>query len=68
MPDSVFPDGPLEFKMLEKGSKRGGKLLVFIDGFSYGIIVSFLLLPLTYRNILGKMLILVLNQTSIIII
>ncbi|XP_078316314.1 uncharacterized protein LOC144620219 isoform X2 [Crassostrea virginica] len=35
--DTVLDEEEVRFEVLEKGSKRGGALLVSTDGFSYGI-------------------------------
>ena len=43
MPDAALPDQPVVFRVIEKGSKRGGKLLVSSDGHSYGIKVKHLI-------------------------
>ncbi|KAL5006692.1 hypothetical protein ScPMuIL_015498 [Solemya velum] len=37
LPSIILPDEPITFKVLETGSKRGGRLLVSSDGFSYGV-------------------------------
>ena len=37
---TILPDEPVTFSILEKGSKRGGRLLVSSDGFSYGVKVN----------------------------
>lgn len=38
--DTVLEDEPVAFTVHEKGSKRGGRLLVSSDGFSYGVKVG----------------------------
>ncbi|KAL5011081.1 hypothetical protein ScPMuIL_013386 [Solemya velum] len=40
LPSIILPDEPITFKVLETGSKRGGRLLVSSDGFSYGVKVK----------------------------
>ena len=35
--DTVLDERPVRYEVLEKGSKRGGKLLVATDGFTYGV-------------------------------
>ncbi|XP_062583184.1 uncharacterized protein LOC134244943 [Saccostrea cucullata] len=35
--DTIIPPADVVFGVLEKGSKRGGSLLVSSDGFSYGV-------------------------------
>ena len=35
VPDAIVPDVPVEYKVLEKGSVRGGRLLVSSNGYSY---------------------------------
>lgn len=37
MDDTILDERPVQFEVLEKGSKRGGKLLVASDGFTYGV-------------------------------
>lgn len=37
MDDTILDERPIQFEVLEKGSKRGGKLLVASDGFTYGV-------------------------------
>ena len=37
LPEDIIPDQPIRFKVLESGSKRGGKLLVSSNGYSYGV-------------------------------
>ena len=37
LPDTVTEDVPITFTMLENGSKRGGRLLVSSNGYSYGV-------------------------------
>ena len=37
MPEHALTEQPVEFKIIEKGSKRGGRLLVSSDGYSYGV-------------------------------
>ena len=40
MPVEASADRPIAYKVLEKGSKRGGKLLVSGDGHSYNLRVT----------------------------
>ena len=37
MPEHALEEQPVEFKIIEKGSKRGGRLLVLSDCYSYGV-------------------------------
>ncbi|XP_065929546.1 uncharacterized protein [Magallana gigas] len=37
MDDTILDERPVQFEVLEKGIKRGGKLLVASDGFTYGV-------------------------------
>ncbi|KAH3890632.1 hypothetical protein DPMN_014717 [Dreissena polymorpha] len=37
LPDTVTEDVSITFTMLENGSKRGGRLLVSSNGYSYGV-------------------------------
>jgi len=37
LPDVILPDQPVTYTFLEKGSKRGGRLLVSSDGYTYGV-------------------------------
>ena len=38
LPDEILPDeGAVQYKILEKGSKRGGRLLVVSSGFTFGV-------------------------------
>lgn len=38
LPDEILPDdGIIHYKVLEKGSKRGGRLLVASNGFTFGV-------------------------------
>ncbi|KAK3087325.1 hypothetical protein FSP39_004708 [Pinctada imbricata] len=37
LPDYHITDVPITYKLLEKDSKRGGKLLVSSDGYSFGV-------------------------------
>ncbi|KAL5010187.1 hypothetical protein ScPMuIL_012492 [Solemya velum] len=37
LPSFILPDEPITFTVFETGSKRGGRLLVSSDGFSYGV-------------------------------
>ncbi|KAH3714996.1 hypothetical protein DPMN_057699 [Dreissena polymorpha] len=39
LPDTVTEDVPITFTMLENGSKRGGRLLVSSNGYSYGVML-----------------------------
>ena len=42
MSDTVLPDQPVTFTVLDHGSKRGGRLLVSSDGYSYGVKVTYI--------------------------
>lgn len=35
--DTIIPPSDVIFEVLEKGTKRGGRLLVRSDGFTYGV-------------------------------
>ena len=38
LPDEILPDeGAVQYKILEKGNKRGGRLLVVSSGFTFGV-------------------------------
>ncbi|KAH3811057.1 hypothetical protein DPMN_139459 [Dreissena polymorpha] len=40
-PNHVMEDEAVTYKVLEKGSKRGGKLLVSSNGYSNGVKVTY---------------------------
>ena len=50
MPDEASEDQPVVYKVVEKGSKRDGKLLVSSDGHSYNLRVKFLLSYYIWTN------------------
>uniref|UniRef100_A0A8W8JLL0 Uncharacterized protein n=1 Tax=Magallana gigas TaxID=29159 RepID=A0A8W8JLL0_MAGGI len=38
LPDDIIPDdGVIHYKILEKGSKRGGRLLIASNGYTFGV-------------------------------
>jgi hypothetical protein len=39
--DTILDDSEIRFEVLEKGSKRGGRLLIASDGFTYGLKVLY---------------------------